>query len=366
MFEPRYLITSKVLKNLINFEKSSLVVGMAPLQTEWETKLKTEALIKRENSVLRYSGNQLDIDDITKIVNDDPGRDDKPSQLALRSGVVAKEKDIQKAMNWLNADKLIEQTAYLSKKFKQGVFEEKDLESINSLLGERIVSSVNLGKYRETVSSELPELKCPQVIEIPYQIEDLFIWFKGSYKSEIHPVLKASTMLFEITRIRPFNEDNVLTGLFFAALILSSEGFNFKGIWSPEEELLKNKQKFIDVLRQTIESNDLSGWFEFLTSEFANAAEKAKIKVMNLVGEGPIFKTESGKAISLTERQIAIMEEMTIQNEMTIKEIRSILPMVSDDTILRDMKDLITKKLIKKKGKTKGAVYVLGKVKGFK
>ena len=51
---------------------------------------------------------------------------------------------------------------------------------------------------------------------------------------------------------------------------------------------------------------------------------------------------------------------------MTIKEIRGILPMVSDDTILRDLKDLILKKLLKKKGKTKGAVYILGKVKEFK
>ena len=87
---------------------------------------------------------------------------------------------------------------------------------------------------------------------------------------------------------------------------------------------------------------------------------------MNLIGDRPLFKSDGGKAISLSERQITIMEEMTIQGEMTIKEIRGILPMVSDDTILRDLKDLILKKLLRKKGKTKGAVYILGKVKGFK
>jgi len=35
------------------------------------------------------------------------------------------------------------------------------------------------------------------------------------------------------------------------------------------------------------------------------------------------------------------------------------LPMVSDDTILRDLSGLIKKSLIRKKGKTKGVKYLL-------
>ena len=54
---------------------------------------------------------------------------------------------------------------------------------------------------------------------------------------------------------------------------------------------------------------------------------------------------------------------MTTKDAATIRQIREVLPMVSDDTILRDIKDLVLKKMIKRKGKTKGAVYVLGKVK---
>jgi predicted HTH transcriptional regulator len=34
-----------------------------------------------------------------------------------------------------------------------------------------------------------------------------------------------------------------------------------------------------------------------------------------------------------------------------------ILPMVSEDTVLRDLKDLLNKKIIRKKGKTKAARY---------
>lgn len=366
MFNPRYVITNKILNNLIELEKAVLVADLATLQTDWEVKIKQESISKRAYNVLRFSGCQLDIDDVSKIVKDDPGRDDKPAQIALRVGVVAKEKDIQKTINWLNANRLVSQTTYLANKFKQASIGEKDLVSLNSLLRERIVNAAELGVFREKGSIEYAEIKSPPPVEVKYQVEDLFSWFKGIGKMEIHPVIKASVMLFEIMRIRPFDEDNLTSGLFFLDLTMSSEGYGMKELWTIEEDLLKNRPRLLEIFAMTVESGDLTGWLEYTTKTLSEAAEKTKVKIMNLVGDRPIFKSEGGKVISLSERQITIMEEMTIQGEMTIKDIRGILPMISDDTILRDLKDLISKKLLRKKGKTKGAVYILGKVKGFR
>lgn len=366
MFDPRFVITGKILNNLIELEKAVLVADLAPMQTDWEVKLKLECLSKRAYSVLHFLGVQLDVDDVGKIIKDDPGRDDKPAQIALRVGVVAKEKDVQRAINWLNANHLVSQTAYLANKFKQGTFGEKDLVTMNSLLGERVVNPSVLGGFREKTNLEYPEIKSPPPIEVKYQMEDLFSWFKSASKIEIHPVIKASVMLFEIMRIRPFEEDNLTSGLFFLGLTMASEGYGMKELWPFEEDLLKNRPRLTEIFAITVDSGDLTGWLEYLTKMLAEAAEKTRVKIMNLVGDRPIFKSDGGKVISLSERQITIMEEMTIQGEMTIKEIRGILPMVSDDTILRDLKDLILKKLIRKKGKTKGAVYILGKVKGFR
>ena len=147
----------------------------------------------------------------------------------------------------------------------------------------------------------------------------------------------------------------MLTAIDFYQLVLASEGYGLKKIWSIEEEILKNADNFTQAV-SSVERNggELTIWLEFLSKCLSQSAEKAQTKVMNLVGDAPIFKSDGGRVISLTERQIAIMEEMTLKGEMTIKEIRNVLPMVSDDTILRDLKDLIDKKLIRKKGKTKG------------
>ncbi len=304
---------------------------------------------------------------MAKIVRDDPGRDERASAVALRVGVVGKEKDVQQVLNWLNGNRLIEQMAYLSSKFKQSDYGEEELRQINKLLGEKMVPVSELGKYRDR--DEASNLMMPMIpaVEIPYQMEDLFSWFKTSTKGEIHPLLKIGIFAYEFIRVGPFLENNLIVDLSFFLLATASSGYNFKSIWSAEEEILKNKDGFQQAIFSVEKSGgDLTIWLEYFTKYLSEAAEKAKTKVLNLLGQTPIFKSEVGRVISLTERQIVIMEEMTIRGEMTIKEIRMMLPMVSDDTILRDLKGLIEKKLLRKKGKTKGAVYLMGKVKNFR
>ncbi len=354
MFSPKFQITNKSLSNLIQVEVAGKIIALAPLQTDWEIRLKQEAQIKNIFSLAKFSGNELNIDDVAKIVKDEPGRDDKAAYVASRVGVIGKEKDIQQVLNLINVNRLIEQLAYLAGKFKQGDFGEKDLVQIQLLVGERLLESKDLGKFVDNV-------------EVPYQMEDLFGWLKSANKNEIHPVNKAAVMFYELMRINPFQENNLLSTIAFFQLILFSEGYGLKRIWSFNEEIFRVPESFKNAFDSVERNNgELTIWLEYLSRCLSDSAEKAQTKVMNLLGDAPIFKSDGGKAISLSERQIAIMEEMTLKNEMTIKEIRNILPMVSDDTILRDLKDLIDKKLLRKRGKTKGALYVIGKIRSYR
>lgn len=354
MFSPDFRITNKTLLGLIEVEVAEKIISLAPLQTEWEDRLKNESLIKNVFSLIKFSGNSLSIDDVARIVKDEPGRDDKADVVAARAGVVGKEKDIQQVLNLLNTSRLIEQLAYLAGKFRQSDFSEKDLLQIHLLVGERLVEAKDLGKFNENV-------------EVPFQIEDLFGWFKNVTKAEMHPVNKAGVVFYEIMRIKPFYDNNLLSAVFFYQLILFSSGYSLRRIWSFNEDILRSSDSYKNAF-DSVERNggDLTIWLEFLSRCLSDSAEKAKTKVLNLLGDAPIFKSDGGKTISLSERQIVIMEEMTLKNELTIKEIRGVLPMVSDDTILRDLKDLIDKKLLRKKGKTKGAVYAIGKIRSYR
>jgi len=365
MFTPVFQINNKILSNLIGLEMAAKLVELAPISPDIESRLKTESLAKKIYQDLKFFGNSLNLDEVVKIVKDEPGRDDNASDVAMRTSVVAKEKEVQQVLNWLVTTKMVWQTAYLSAKFKQVDYGERELNKINVLLGERLHVGETLGKFRIEDSDKENGINVPPAVEVTYQMEDIFNWFKSADRYEIHPALKAGVMFFELLRISPFMVENFATAKMYFDLIVSGEGFGFKQMFVFEDEMFKSKEKFMEFYSSG-EKGDLTVWLEFVTKSLADSAEKTKVKVLNLVGGAPLFRSEAGRAIPLSERQISIMEEMTVAGEMTLKDVREILPMVSDDTILRDLKGLITKKLIRKKGHTKGAVYVLGKVKNFK
>jgi predicted HTH transcriptional regulator len=122
---------------------------------------------------------------------------------------------------------------------------------------------------------------------------------------------------------------------------------------------MSRKEEFTQILSETVRENgEVTAWVEFFCDSYASECESLKVKVKRL-GGGNIPKTKWGKQVALTERQIMLMESFQTRSEMTMTETRNVLPMVSEDTILRDLAGLIDKKLIKKKGKTKGAKYIL-------
>ena len=144
-------------------------------------------------------------------------------------------------------------------------------------------------------------------------------------------------------------------------LILTSEGYNFKHFFSIEEYFDKNLTDYYAALASVEKQNgDLTEWIEFFTQALAIELSKLKERVRRLSVDMAI-KTKLGKQIALSERQVALMEALEMKDELTMADARSVLPMVSDDTILRDLISLVEKKLVRKRGKTKGARYILRK-----
>ena len=63
----------------------------------------------------------------------------------------------------------------------------------------------------------------------------------------------------------------------------------------------------------------------------------------------------------MSERQLKLVEYMQANGEVTMNGARVVLPMVSEDTILRDLKYLMQKEVIIKRGSTKAAKYLFKK-----
>jgi len=110
---------------------------------------------------------------------------------------------------------------------------------------------------------------------------------------------------------------------------------------------------------QTIEdiNGDMTKWLEFFSEGLAVELERVKQRVLEMSREYKIRKSKG--QVALNERQERILKFMEDHKQIRNQDWRELIPDVSDDSILRDMKDLMEKDLVVKKGKTKAAYYEL-------
>ncbi len=362
MFTPKYAITNKILFAVGKIEAAREAIGNASLVPVWEMKFKEEALIKTIHFATHAEGNILSKVAAEKIIRQDLQRDERANVVAQRAGVSGSEEDVQEVINFRNAMKYVDQLVRLSESGMRVALSEKELVQLQSLIVERMVPSNEIGVYRkQMVEQKESAIDYPQPVEVPYQIEDFFRWLAGLRTGEMYPVIKAAIVMYELMRIYPFKSGSMKTARTYAYLSLAIDGYTAKQLFSFDEYFDKNRESGIKIMERTENGDyDLTEFIEFFVDGLASEFVKLKEKVKRLSVDFR-HKDGSGKQLALTERQIALIEVLELKGEINMAGAREVIPMVSDDTILRDLKVLVGKKLIKKRGSTKGSRYILAK-----
>ncbi len=366
MFEPKYTISNNLLRFVGLVEAAKEVVNNAPLVPAWEAKFKEEAMVRTVHFGTHVEGNDLTLEQAEQVVRQETERGALAAEVAEKAGITARDRDVQEVINYRNVlsylDELVED--YLS---RGGKFEysQKQLLQIHALTMERVIEPHKVGVYRQDqvvirgVKDGEVVYRPPNAVEVPYQIEDFFVWLNSAKAGEMHPVIRAGVVHFELSRIHPFIEGNGRVARAMALLVLAVEGIDARRFFSIEEHFDRNVETYYDAFVKVFESGgDMTSWLEFFAEAMAIEMDKVKEKVKKLSVDNRL-RGRMGKQVALKERQIRLIEYLETHEWMTMTEARKLLPMVSDDTILRDLKDLMKKSLVKKRGKTKGAKYSL-------
>ena len=87
---------------------------------------------------------------------------------------------------------------------------------------------------------------------------------------------------------------------------------------------------------------------------------KIKEKVEKISVDGKLRQKLGGKPLLLSDRQLKIIEYIQEAGYLQNKVFEELFPMVSEDTILNELKGLLVNKIVKKQGVTKGAKYIMG------
>jgi len=351
MYSPKYTISNKVLKNIGQIEASKEVIENAPLVPSFEKQFQSDAIVRTVYHGTHIEGNDLTIVQTKKIIEG--------------GEVYARPRDIQEVINYRNVMELLDDLSN-----KRGKYESEMLLEIHKLTVNKIVAEEKVGVLRKTQVVVKDEstgqiiFQPPSFIEVPFLIEDFFEWLNGDSSKDMHPVIKAGITHYILVAIHPFVEGNGRTARAFTTLVLIKEGYDIKRFFSLEEHFDDDPASYyesfakVDKQSKNIAQRDLTSWLEYFTEGVAVELIKIKEKVRKLSLDTRL-KTKFGEQVSLSERQMRLVEYISDQGGATVPELRTIVPMVSDDTILRDLVDMIEKGVIRKQGRTKASRYVM-------
>ncbi|MCA9397254.1 Fic family protein [candidate division WWE3 bacterium] len=345
MFHPNYTISHTILTHISQIEASKEVIENAPLIPYWERQFREEKALRQIHHSTKLEGNMLSLDEVQKVLDGET--------------VVAKRREVQEVINYRKVTEYID-------RFQKGdsLITEETLKDIHSLLVENILPTEWAGTYRTTnvviQASDTKEVthRAPNHELVPELMQSIFDWFNGEATLHVHPVLKSGILHVAIGKIHPFIEANGRSSRSISTLSLYDDGYDIKKFFSLDEYYDEDPISYYLAL-QTVDGldGDMTKWLEFFCEGLAVELDRVKRRVLEMSKDFRLRK-ERGQ-IALNERQEEILKFLELHGQIRNQDWRDLFPDVSDDSILRDLKDMIDKDIVIKKGKTKAARYEL-------
>ncbi len=346
MFTPQYTITNKILNNIAKIEAAEEMIKNSPILPLWEKEFKKEAIVRAVYHGTHIEGNPIGKEDAKEILE---GRD-----------IVARPRDVQEIINYRKVIEYIDKEA--NKKINK--INEALIKKVHRILVYKTLVEDQAGVYRTKQvvirSSETGQVtfRPPPAVEVSFLMREFIYWLNRYNEKDIHPVIKAGIAHHELVRIHPFFDGNGRVARLLATLVLLLGGYDIRRFFSLEEYYDKNAILYYKNL-QKASAGELTVWLEYFTHGTAIEFGKIKNKLIKLSKDVKLKEKFGGQQIYLTERQIKIIEYIQDVGYLQNKIFSNLFPDVSEDTVLRDLKYLIEKKLIKKVGKTKAARYIM-------
>lgn len=350
MYSPKFTITNEVLKNIATIEASREVIESAPLIPAYEKRFQNDAILRTVHHGTHIEGNDLTLDQARQVLEGE--------------SVTARERDIQEVINYRSVSDYLESLGEISD------YEVTLLTNLHKKITDKILEPERLGKIRQTqvvikdASSGQVTFRPPPFPEVPFLLSEFFTWLNSEAGRELHPILRAGISHYVLVAIHPFVEGNGRAARAFATLVLFSEGYDIKKLFSLEEYFDRDVATYYEAL-QTVSSQspdinerNLTPWLAYFTKGLAVELTRVKEQVKRISVDAKI-KSRVGRQVELTDRQVVLMEYLNGRPVIRRQDAKSLLPMISEDTILRELQDLVRQGIIKKEGVGRGARYRL-------
>lgn len=197
----------------------------------------------------------------------------------------------------------------------------------------------------------------PKTEDVPTLMRSLVAWLNSEDTKKLDPVLVAGIAHYEFVRIHPFIDGNGRTARALASLILLLRGFDIKRFFALDDYYDSDRNAYYAAL-QTVNPKtlNLNKWLEYFTDGVAVSVINVKEKILRLSSE-KLRKDKKGQ-ITLTERQMKIIEMFNQKRSITNRDIRSMFKL-SNRGAVDETKKLLALGILKTEGKGRSVHYIL-------
>ena len=240
------------------------------------------------------------------------------------------------------------------------------VKHLHKLTVDKILAPEQCGVFRKTQvvvkNSQTGEIsfRPPIAVAVPFQVKNLLEFVENADDEEVHPVMKSGITHYELVRIHPFLDGNGRVAQAIATLILYQDSYDIRKFFSLEEYFDKDAASYYEAL-QSVEKNegDLTKWLEYFTLGLSIELSKIRERVESISVDARFKEKLGGSPILLSPRQLKIIEYIQKIGYLQNQAFEQLFPMVSEDTVLNEIKALAQAGIIKKHGVTKGAKYIM-------
>lgn len=312
-FNPKYIVTAQMLKNLGRIELVKQSFETQPLSPQLLHSLRETAKVTSVHYSTYIEGNKLTFNEVSEAIQG--------------KKLPQKERDENEVKAYYKAWNTMEQAVQ-----EHHSFDETLIANLHALV--------------EGENKEIPYRDCqnaiydsetgakiylpPEFKDVPNLMKDLCTWVEASKKLPV-PLI-AGIVHYQFVTIHPYIDGNGRTARLLTSFIMRSSGYDLKGIYSLEEYYAQNLNAYYAALQTHPHHNyyygrdkaDITSWLEYFINGVAEAFEKVNKQAIKQTIQG--FTADKSPLIrELDIKQRKVLELFTEFSEVDSLQISEIL-----------------------------------------
>ena len=203
--------------------------------------------------------------------------------------------------------------------------------------GEMQIVSGAMGKEKIHYEAVVPQL-------VKTEMDKFVNWFNNNDKTD--PVIKAAIAHFWFIIIHPFDDGNGRIARAISDLLLARSENSPERFYSMSSQILVERKRYYEVLQKVQHSSgDITEWLDWFLHCLKNALLETEDTLKKILRKAEFWKIRENTL--LNERQRLVLNKMLDGFDGKLKSSKwAKIAKCSPDTALRDIKDLIEKRIL--------------------